>query len=486
METQTVANGTEAKVPLRMKLSYGAFRFADVLVMQNMGLFVHIFFTIAYQIPPAWIAAVQPVMKVLDVAIDPLIGQWSDNTKSKMGRRRPFILWGGVGTAIVFALLWAPQYAMFWIEEPTLRQVFIYYVIFYIGYYIFHSVCAVPYNALGAELSPNYDERTRIFSIRHLLGLPAVTIATLTYLVATNKNLFASEKEGMPVAAAAVSLLFMATTLITIAGTRENPEFRARPKMKTLEALKITFSNRPFMFLAFNKFFVALGHLFSMQFAAYLVIYGVYGGDKNAFSKLLTYSTIIYVVTGACLNVLLRKMTPVVGKRKSLIWFAAGSLLIPLVSLIAFDSNHPYLYFLFGMAIAIAATAIEILSYAIMADVCDIDELKSGRRREGAFAGVLNAVYQAGMLLSPTLAMLALEFSNFNARLPQQTDETIRRFRIALFAVTGIAFSLALVFAIAFPIRRQDVEEAQAELARRKEAAKAGAETPANTAVEAA
>lgn len=73
------------------------------------------------------------------------------------------------------------------------------------------------------------------------------------------------------------------------------------------------------------------------------------------------------------------------------------------------------------------------------------------------------------MLLSPTLAMLALEFSNFNARLPQQTDETIRRFRIALFAVTGIAFSLALVFAIAFPIRREDVEAAQAELARRNE-----------------
>lgn len=118
-----------------------------------------------------------------------------------------------------------------------------------------------------------------------------------------------------------------------------------------------------------------------MQFASYLVIYGVYGGDKNAFSKLFVYSTMVYVVTGAGLNLLLRKMTPVVGKRKALIRFAAGSLLIPLVSLIAFDSNHPYLYFLFGMAIAVAATSIEILSYAILADVCDIDELKSGAER---------------------------------------------------------------------------------------------------------
>lgn len=134
-------------------------------------------------------------MKVLDVAIDPLIGQWSDNTKSRMGRRRPFILWGGIGTAVVFTLLWMPRYAMFWIAAPTLRQVFIYYVVFYIGYYIFHSVCAVPYNALGAELSPNYDERTRVFSLRHLIGLPAVTIASLTYLAATDKNLSSRRKK---------------------------------------------------------------------------------------------------------------------------------------------------------------------------------------------------------------------------------------------------------------------------------------------------
>jgi GPH family glycoside/pentoside/hexuronide:cation symporter len=455
-------------VPVKTRLSYSAFRFSDVLVMQNMASFVHLFYTITYHIPPVWLAGLQPVMKFLDVAIDPPIGQWSDNTKSKLGRRRPFILWGGIGTAIVFTLLWTPKQFFFWTDEPTLRQVFIYYIVVYIGYYIFHSVCVVPYNALGAELSPNYDERTRIFSWRHLIGLPAVPLATLTYLAATNKSLFASEKDGMPVAAALVGVIFLIGAIITTLGVKENLAVQQRPKMKALEALKITFSNGPFVILALNSFCLAMGQLFCIQFANYLVIYAIYGGDKNAFSKLFTLATIVQVIFAACLNTLIRKITPRVGKQKMLICFAAASLLVPFASLVAFNPAYPYLYFVFACSVTIAVTGMDILPFAIMADVCDLDELKSQRRREGAFAGVYNAVFQAGLLLSPMVTMLALEFSHFNASLPQQTDETIGRFRIVLFAVTGIAFLMALVFAIAFPIRRKDVEAAQAELARRK------------------
>ncbi len=461
------------KVPLKTKLSYSAFRFADVLVMHNMASFVHLYFTITWKIPPVWIAGVQPVMKFLDVAIDPFIGQRSDHTKARMGRRRPFILWGGIGTAIVFSLLWMPKQFFFWTDAPTVRQVFIYYIVTYIGYYIFHSLCVVPYNALGAELTPHYDERTRVFSLRHLLGLPAVPLATLTFLAATNKNLFSSEKDGMPVAGAIVGLLFLICSLITIAGVKERPEpvKSQQPKLGTLEALKITFTNWPFVFIALNTFCIAAGQIFAIQFGNYLVIYEIFNGDRNAFSKLFALATIAQVAMSAGLNLLIRRLAPRIGKRQTLILLAVAALSIPFASLVAFNSAQPYLYFVFICALAIGVTCMEVMPFAILPDVCDLDELKTGQRREGVFAGVLNATYQSGLLISQTLVMLALGYCGFDAKLPQQTAATLSNFRWVLFAVLGAAFALALLCALAFPIRREDVEAAQKELAERKQVA---------------
>jgi GPH family glycoside/pentoside/hexuronide:cation symporter len=113
----------------------------------------------------------------------------------------------------------------------------------------------------------------------------------------------------------------------------------------------------------------------------------------------------------------------------------------------------------------------DVIPFSIIADVCDLDELTSHRRREGAFMGVYNGIYKAGITLSPVITNLCLELCGFDHLLVRdgvaQTDGTVQALRVALIAVPAVLFAASAACAVALPLRRKDVEAAQAELQRR-------------------
>jgi GPH family glycoside/pentoside/hexuronide:cation symporter len=453
-------------------ISYSAFRFADVLVMQTVGTFLRLFYVTTYGIRPGWIALIHPLLKGFDVITDPILGQLSDNTKSKMGRRRPWILWGGIALGISFAAFWGPKYMLFWIRNPEAWHFFVWYIICYLFYYSSHTACVVPYYALGAELTDDYHERTRVTAWRHLIALPAVVLAALTYRLATDPDVFpAGEKAGMAVCTLVVAIIVIALSVITTAGTRERVELQHQPKMPMREALRITFSNRPFLILCGCIFFFQMAYLFVLEFHSFVLIYGVFDGDKASFGRYFFLATIIMVTIAAVANFTARGFARRVGKKIALVIFACSGLLTPLAATFAFDPARPQLYFVFAITIAIGITGMDIIPFSIIADVCDLDELASHRRREGAFMGVYNGIYKAGITVSPIVSNLCLEFCGFDHTLVQQGlpqgDDTIHAIRIALVVVSAALFAGAAACSLALPIRQRDVEAAQEELAKR-------------------
>jgi GPH family glycoside/pentoside/hexuronide:cation symporter len=470
----TGEQGSEGQLSPATLVNYSAFRFADILVMQTVGSFLRLFYVTTYGIRPAWIALVHPLLKGFDVITDPILGQLSDNTKSKMGRRRPWVLYGGIALGISFALFWSPKYLLFWISEPAAWQIFVWYIICYLLYYSSHTASVVPYYALGAELTDDYNERTRVTAWRHLIALPAVPLAALTYKLATDPDVFpAGEKLGMAVCTAVVAVIVVVLSAVTTFGTRERVELQRQPKMPMGEALRVTFSNRPFLVLSGSVFFFHMAYLFVLEFHSYVLIYAVFDGDKGRFGHYFFLATILMVTVAAIANFTARGFARRVGKKAALVCFASAGLLIPLASTFAFSPTHPDLYFVFALAVAIGITGMDIIGFSIIADVCDLDELTSRRRREGAFMGVYNGIYKAGLTLSPIISLLCLEWCGFDQILIQQglpqTDDTIRAIRIALVVVSAVLFALAALCAIALPMRREDVGAAQAELARRRE-----------------
>lgn len=141
-------------------------------------------------------------------------------------------------------------------------------------------------------------------------------------------------------------------------------------------------------------------------------------------------------------------------KRKCFRVMSAAGLLIPFATLIAFDSERPLMYLFLTVGMALGAINLEIMPFAMMADIADMDELKTHRRREGAFAGVYNGVYKAGLMVAPFFSYYFAELSGFDPRLEQQTPETIRSMMLFMFFFTAAAMTLSFVFALLYSLRR--------------------------------
>ena len=359
-------------------------------------------------------------------------------------------------------MAWMPQFVMFWDPAPTVVSIFVYFLIFKFLYYVSHTVAVVPYYALGAELSTDYQERTRIVAWRHMIGVPVIILATLPYMLATNPGLFPDEQTGIAIVMLFVGIIIISTGIVTSLGTRESVRTERNPPVPIMRAIKITLSNRPFIFLVITVLIYGIGQYFSVSFAAYLITYVIYEGDKGAFATLLFQATVLGVMTSMGLNLLIRRLGKRIEKVRLLKVCMGLSLLVPVAALFSFDPEQPYLYFVFhALALPIGNTMIEILPLSIVADVCDIDEVKSGRRREGAFVGVYNAAFKSGYLLAPSLTMFLLAMTGFEGLAPQQTVETQELLKYYMMAGTGIPFALAFLLSLGIGLRRSEVDDAQ-------------------------
>ncbi len=462
------APATNRTLSARERIAYSVFNAADLLIKNLIGKYLFFFYTTTLGVPPAWIAVGQPLVKLLDVATDPLVGEWSDRTKHKMGRRRPWILLGAITLGIVFPLSWMPSIVMFWDPMPSIVSIFVYFLLFKLLYYVTHTVAVVPYYALGAELSSDYQERTKIVGWRHMIALPAVLLATLPYVIATNKDWFDDEITGIAVVMVVIGMLIIGAGCWTVFGTREVAHTDRRPPLPIKKALLITITNRPFMFLTATVLFYGVGQYFAVSFAAYLITYIIFEGDKSAFAVLIAQATAVSVVVGLLLNLGIRKLGERVEKVTLMKVCLGLSLLVPVSAAFSFNPEYPWLYFIFhALALPIGNTMIEILPLSIVADMCDIDEVKSHNRREGAFVGVYNAAFKSGYLLAPTMALTLLALTGFDGTLVQQTSATQDLLLQFMIGGTAVTFGLAFLTSLFVNMRKSDLDDAQAILTQR-------------------
>ena len=447
------------------RVRYCLFNGADYLIKNIIGKYMFVFYTTTLGVPPIWIAIGQPVIKLLDVVTDPLVGEWSDRTQSKMGRRRPWILFGSIALGVVFPMSWMPGFVMFWEPTQSVVSVFIYFLIFKFLYYITHTVAVVPYYALGAELSTDYQERTRIVAWRHIIGLFGVVLATGSFWLATRDYLFPDEETGVAAVMVLVGLVIIVTGIISSVGTRERTQISFQKPMPLKDAIRITFSSKPFVFLVVTVLFYGIGQYFSVSFGAYLIIFILYDGDKSQFAELIFEATIVAVIVGVLLNLLIRRISERVEKVTLAKVCLGLSLLVPVSVLFSFNPEYPYLYLIFhALALPIGNTMIEILPLSIVADICDLDEIKSGRRREGAYVGVYNSAFKSGYLLAPSLSMFLLAYTGFVAGETVQSPETLQLLRDCLLGGTALTFGLAFLCGLGIKLSRSEIVNAQAEL----------------------
>jgi GPH family glycoside/pentoside/hexuronide:cation symporter len=460
-----VAPGVEsasARVPMRTKLLWGAGGAADNIVYNGLANLVLPIFNVGLGIDAVKLGFAMGIPRFLDAITDPLIGNISDNTRSRWGRRRPYIFVGIILTGILLALLFNPGRG--WSDA----SVFAWFLAVSCLLYVSYAVFVIPYSALGLEITSDYNERTRVLAWRPILGLVAgLGIPWLYKLCFVFGD---TEAEGARFVAIFMGGAAIVLGLLPALFIKENPAAMHAAQTPLLSALRTTFTNRAFLLLTGSTLCILLGIFLAAPLGLYVSIYHVFGGSKESASVITGWAGTGGMVSGLLGVPLGAWLSGRLGKRHAALALLFLALLSVPLHWWMFTPANPWLLlvptFVFGLAI----NGCFLVGASMLGDVCDADELESGQRREGVYSASLEFGKKCAIALSTVLVGFVLAAAGFSAKAIHQTPETILALRGGQVLVLGLSVVGAFGLIFFYPLSHQRATEIRRLLAERASA----------------
>jgi GPH family glycoside/pentoside/hexuronide:cation symporter len=430
--------------------------------MGTVGGFLVLFYNGVLGMSATWVGAALLVPRLWDAVIDPSVGKWSDSSKSRFGRRRPFILGGGLLMCLVYALLFNPPA---WFASDLAKTVYVIVggILFFSGY----SFYSIPYGALAIEMTPDYKERTSIMAIRNFVaGGGQMLIGTMPWFVLALAALLGregNERLGYGVTGwlfAAISALLIIACVFT---TKERSATETASQMPLFKSMAVTLRNRLFVRLSLAICMVALSIMTLGSYMNYLFIY--YLNNKDLLAVYGIYSGILGIPMGFLWWYIANR----IGKTKGLL-LAQGILCVgSFATLFCFNKTFPYLVFVVATLYGIGWSGVLVLVSAVLADITDIDELETGQRREGSYTGVYCFMFKLAIAISAPVLGVGVDWSGFTPELGvNQTPQTFLILRL----ITGLVstfFALVAFFMLwRFPLTPERALEVRRILEERR------------------
>lgn len=389
------------RLPLATQLGYGLGAVATGAYGTAPSLLLLFFMTDTLGVPASMAALGLFIVKVWDVAIDPVIGTISDRTRSRWGRRRPYLMAGavllGVSLSLLFAVpaLASAQARFAWV----LGMFFVTSTTF--------SMYSVPYIAMPAEMTDDYHERTTLMSYR--MAFMSVGVLVAGGLAPLVRDLAGGGREGYAVMSLALGAICFTFMTISVVATRQVRFTEHVDRPITVRAqLAMAWANRPLvaLLLVFLVQMSAIGCVIAAL--PYYVTY-VLARDGAVFSLGFVVLTVVSILTMPLWVRLSRRVGKAAGLALSLLLFAAAT-----VAMLPLSSDVPLLWF-YGitavMGVGFAGT--QLFPFAMLPDVIDHDVTRTGLRREGVFSGVWMAAEGVGMALGGLAAGAVLDGTGF-------------------------------------------------------------------------
>ncbi len=437
---------TSAPAPARLdwgrKLAYGLPAFA--LAVVGIPVYVHLpkFYTDVVGVNIAWVGATLLLVRIFDALTDPLLGIVSDRTRSPMGRRRPYILVGGVFLAAAMLFLFAPP-------ALTAGQAPVWFAVCLFALFSFWTIVTVPYEALGPELTTDYNERTALFALRDGLLIAGTLLAAAAPAVIDAiqgaPGTDEAERRKFLWIALAYAPMLVGACVWCVYRVRERDGGVAHDLPRNGRALEAMLRNRPFLILLASYTISALGSNLPATLILYYVEYVLQSRNANLF-------LLLYFATGVLLLPLWIKLAGRVGKKAA--WLAAMA-----INTFAFSG----VYFLgagderlYGLLVVVSGAgfgAALALPSAIQADVIDYDEFLTGRRQEGWYIGIWSVVKKLTAALGVGVGLTVLGLVGYTPG-DSQPPEVVQALRVLYALVPCLCNVVAFGVALAFPISR--------------------------------
>ena len=441
----------------KSKLMYGAGDTGFSLTSTIIGAYFLIFLTDVVGISPGVAAIAIFVGRSWDYINDPIFGYLSDRTRSRWGRRRPFLLFGALPYALAFTMLW-------W--RPPIEGVVglaIYYAVAYIFYEAAATLIYMPYFALTPELTTDYDERTSLTTYRMFFSILGSLISFTLPLVVIGS--FDPQNAPRVLAMGAIFGLAAALPLlITFFGTRERTEYQQQEKPGLRQSLRAAFKNRPFIFglLIFLLTWVSIEIL-----QATLLYFVKYVLQREPQSDLIMAT--IFVVAILALPAWER-----ISRRWSKRWAYVGGIAFWAIVQVAMMSlgasaGLPLILFLCVLA-GVGVSAAHVLTWAIIPDAIEWGELQTGERHEGVYYSLITLIRKVATSLAIPAVGLILEFTGYVPNAAQQPESALLGIRLVIGPIPALLLGAGILFAVLYPLGRQEYDQVVEELANRRAA----------------
>lgn len=462
-------------VPLGQKAAYGAGHLVLNLYPGALGFFMFFLLT-AFGMDPFLAGLLGGLPRFFDAVTDPIMGFISDNTSSKMGRRRPYILIGGILSAITFVLLWQLD------ENNSSDYNFWYFLIMSMVFLVGNTMFATPLVGLGYEMTSDYNERTRLMAFSQTVGLIAWIIVPWFWVIIADPDIFSSQAEGVRTMAIYVGVVCLLLGLLPALfcrgidashmGNRKKLSFSSMfSNLKDLFAsITEAIKNKPFMKLCGATFLVFNGYQTVASFSFFIFVFYIFNGSYEATSTWPAWFSSIGAFISAFLVIpIVSKMAEKWGKKNAFIISTILSIIGYLLKWWAFTPDNVWLSFIPIPLMSFGLGSLFTLMMSMTADVCDLDELKNGMpRKEGTFGALYWWVVKLGQGLALVLGGLVLKMIGFDGNAATQTVDTLTKLRIADIVIPVVTAGLAVWIMWKYSLSEERAKEIKAMLEERR------------------
>ncbi len=470
---------TAVKVPMGQKIAFGVGMFANQMFPAILGIFMVVLVEDLKFNGLMW-AMIYLFPRLFDAISDPIMGFISDNTKSKWGRRRQYVLIGGIIMGFAYVFMWQ----LF--KENTVEYNFWYFFLWSVVFYLGLTFFSVPYVAMGYEMSDDFHERTNIMAVAQWIGQWAWVVAPLFWIIMYDPEWFPSADVAARKLAiwVAIPCAFCAIVPALFIKSESTLDKDYEPLSlsniggslgKIILSFGDAFKIKEFRQLCFSTFFIYNAFMAVSSLTFFVIVYKLFNGDAGAsgwwvslFGSLGALGTTFIVIP------IVTRLSKIYGKKKAFMICQSISIIGYIMLYFLFVPGKPWLYIIALPFFSFGIGSLFTIMMSMTADVIDIDELNSGKRREGIFGAIYWWMVKVGFAIAGAFSGLIIWLVGFNSELP--TTEQIG-------AVEGLHaffcfFPTVGTFAAMYIMRNYSITEERAkeirdELEKRKQPEKA-------------
>ena len=463
------------KVPMGQKIAFGFGMLANQMFPAILGIFMIVLVEDLEFSGWMW-SLVFLFPRIFDAFLDPIMGFISDNTKSRWGRRRQYVIIGGLIMGLAYIFMWQ----LYKIDgvEYNFWYFFLWSLVFYVGLTIF----GVPYVAMGYEMSDDFHERTNIMAISQWIGQWAWVIAPLFWIIMYDENWFPSADVAVRELAiwVAIPCALCAIVPAIFIKSKSTLEEDYEPlntanignslKKIFLESFYEAFKIKEFRklcgatFLIFNAFNTVAALTF------FVIVYKLFNGDAGASG--------IWVSMFGCLGALgttfiviptVAWMSKKLGKKKAFMISQSISLIGYILLYFLFIPGKPWMYIIALPFFSFGIGSLFTIMMSMTADVIDIDEINTGKRREGIFGAIYWWMVKVGFGIAGALSGVIISVVGFNPDLSAIDQQSAVEGLHAFFCFFPMGGTILAMFVMRnYSITEEKSKEISAILAKRR------------------